>query len=426
MDRSDTVLPPGAVQSFVRSLSQVVLDDDNDDKSLGLQGARLDTADQWHGKEPSVPADAFASSGNTLSQESALVNEHLANSNQADGFSERDSHIRQEDIMIMQESNEEPTIFETTGREAEDPTEESESQFYTTAPLENETVAYFDIDRQDSNMHDIMYEDSNSPVLGNAILIYDGIEESLERMNSPNYKTALSIYDVFEDSLERNVNGETNTPDGVKGSEESNMINSGSDLSETEKTITGPELQTYGQKVISKAGLVPTIDGDLETENSDRQEIEALPLVGTDSAAEQIVRNPSTDTEPAPLPDLVKAKNVINQLSEETASQPNATKGKSDIMILETSTGASWMGSAYHSNLDDNNLSKSHPNEKSVSVDPTVDIEIVDHKMEAHKYLHPETSVFASESESLFHWEDSLYGRNKIHADLDHPLETFF
>ena len=391
MDRSDTVLPAGAVQSFVRSLSRLVLDDDNDDKSRGLRGGRLDTADEWHGKEPSVVAsNAFASSGNTLSEENALANEYLLSSNQAGGFSERDSHIKQEDIMIMQESNEEPILFESIGREAENPKEEPGSQFYGTASnLENETVAYFDIERHDSNVQDIIYEDMNSPVFGNAISIYDGIEESLERMNSPNYKTALSIYDVLEDSLERNVSRETNT--ASEGTEK------GSDLIEIEKTITTPELQTYGQKVICKAGLVQTIDGDRETENSDRQEIKALPLVGTDFAAEQIVSNPSTDTEPAPLPDFVKAKDVINQLSEEeVASNSNTTEGRSDRMISDASSGASLM---------DNHLGP---------------------KMEAHKYLQPEALVFASESESLFHWEDSLYGRNKIHADLDNPLETFF
>ena len=134
MDRSDTVLPAGAVQSFVRSLSRVVLDDDNDDKSQGSQGARLDAADEWHGKERSVASNAFASSGNTLSQENALSNEHLATSNQAEGFSEGDSHLKQEDIMIMQESNEEPMLAKSIGKEAEDTTEESESHFYTTVP----------------------------------------------------------------------------------------------------------------------------------------------------------------------------------------------------------------------------------------------------------------------------------------------------
>ena len=399
MDRSDTVLPVGAVQSFVRSLSRVVLDDDNDGKSQGSQGARLDAADEWHGKERSVASNAFASSGNTLSQENALSNEHLATSNQAEGFSEGDSHLKQEDIMIMQESNEEPMLAKSIGRETEDPTEASESQFYMTAPnLETETVAYFDIDRHDTNMHDIMYEDMNLPEFGNTLSIYDGIEESLERMNSPTYKTALSIYDMIEDSREGNVNEETDIPSGVNSGDTSNRTHIDSDLTETEKTITTSELQTYGQKVIGKAGLVQTIDGDLETENSDRQEIQALPLVGTDSAAEQIVRDPSTDTEPEPLPDLVKAKDVINQLSEEVEPNSNVTEGRSDRMILDASLSASSMENANHYGS----------------------------KVEAHKYLQPEALVFASESESLFHWEDSLYGRNKIHADLDHPLETFF
>ena len=389
MDRSDTVLPAGAVQSFVRSLSRVLLDDDNDDKSQGMEGGRLDTADEWHGKERSVASNSFASSGNTLSQENALSHEYP---NMAEGFSERDSHLRQEDIMIMQESNEEPML-------AKDPTEASESQFYMTAPnLETETVAYFDIDRHDTNIHDIMYEDMNSPEFGNTLSIYDGIEESLERMNSPTYKTALSIYDMIEDSREGNVNEETDIPSGVNSGDASNRTHIDSDLTETEKTITTSELQTYGQKVIGKAGLVQTIDGDLETENSDRQEIQALPLVGTDSAAEQIVRDPSTDTEPEPLPDLVKAKDVINQLSEEVEPNSNVTEGRSDRMILDASLSASSMENANHYGS----------------------------KVEAHKYLQPEALVFASESESLFHWEDSLYGRNKIHADLDHPLETFF
>ena len=396
MDRSDTVLPVGAVQSFVRSLSRLVLDDDNDDKSQGMEGGRLDTADEWHGKERSVASNAFASSGNTLSQENALSNEYYATSNQAEGFSERDE---QEDIMIMQESNEEPMLAKSIGREAKDPTEAAESQFYMTVPnLETETVAYFDIDRHDTNIHDIMYEDMNSPEFGNTLSIYDGIEESLERMNSPTYKTALSIYDMIEDSREGNVNEETDIPSRVSGGDASNRINIDSDLTETEKTVTTLELQTYGQKVIGKAGLVQTIDGDLETENSDRQEIQALPLVGTDSAAEQIVRDPSTDTEPEPRPDLVKAKDVINQLSEEVEPNSNVTEGRSDRMILDASLSASSMENANHSGP----------------------------KVEAHKYLQPEALVFASESESLFHWEDSLYGRNKIHADLDHPLETFF
>ena len=400
MDRSDTVLPAGAVQSFVRSLSRVVLDDDNDDKSQGSQGARLDAADEWHGKERSVASNAFASSGNTLSQENALSNEHLATSNQAEGLSEGDSHLKQEDIMIMQESNEEPMLAKSIGKEAEDTTEESESQFYTTVPKETETVAYFDIDRHDTNAHDIIYEDMTSPDFGNALSIYDGIEESLERMNSPTYKTALSIYDMIEDSRERNVNEETDIPSEVNGGEASNRVHIGSDLTETEKTITTSELQTFGQKVIGKVGLVQTIDGDLETENSDRQEIQALPLVGTDSAAEQIVSDPSTDTEPAPLPDLVKAKDVINQLSEEPVSNSKTTEGRSDRMISDASHGAGSMENA--------NSNHSGP------------------KVQAPKYLQPEALVFASESESLFHWEDSLYGRNKIHADLDHPLETFF
>ena len=396
MDRGNTVLPAGAVQSFVRSLRRLVLHDDNDDKSPGSEGARLGIADEWHGKERSGVAsnasassgnslsqeNAFASSGNTLSQENAPSNGYLATSNQAEGFSERDSRLKQEDIMIMQESNEEPMIAKSIGREAK---EEPESQFYTTAA----NLAYFDIDRRDTNIHDIIYEDMNSPVFGNTLSVYDGIEESLERMNSPTYRTALSIYDMIEDSPERNVNGETDIPSGVNGDEASKRINISSDLTEPEKTKTTPELQTYGQKVI---GIVQTIDGDLERENSDRQEIQALPLVGTDSAAEQIVRNPSTDTEPAPLPDLVKAKDVINQLSEETASKSNVSESRSDEMIVDAFPSANSM----------------------------------ENEVELHKYLQPEALVFASESESLFHWEDSLYGRNKIHADLEHPLETFF
>merc|ERR1719237_1024188 len=146
-------------------------------------------------------------------------------------------------------------------------------------------------------------------------------------MNSPTYKTALSIYDMIEDSREGNENEETDIPSGVNGGEASNRVHIGSDLTETEKTITNSELQTYGQKVIGKAGLVQTIDGDLETENSDRQEIQALPLVGTDSAAEQIVRDPSTDTEPEPLPDLVKVKDVIDHLSEKVEPNSNVTEG---------------------------------------------------------------------------------------------------
>ena len=406
VDRSDNVLPAGALQSFVRSLSRVpvpvpVTLNDVDDKFQGLQG--FDSGDEWHGKEP--PVAGALDSGNTLATENAEGNEYIANSDHADGFSGRYAQNRQEDIMIMQESNEESTILERVGGHVE----ASQSHFFFSPETkENDSMAHFDIARSDNDINDIKYEDRSSPVYGNELSIYDDIEESLERMNSPPYRTALSIYDVFEDSSERIVKDETNNP-----SEAPKRTNIGSDLKEREKTITSPEsLQTLGQKVISKAALVQTIDGDLETENSDWQEILALPLVGTDPA-ERIVSNASTDTEPASLPDLDKAKDVINQPSEEPASESNATNERS-------------LDNPNHASSDHEDESGSLHNVKSVSVDFTGDVARVDRKLKNHKHLQSEALVFASESEPLFQWEDSLYGRNKIHADLDHPLETFF
>ena len=407
VDRSDNVLPAGALQSFVRSLSRVPVPvpvpvklNDVDDK---FQGAGLDSGDEWHGKEP--PVAGALDPGNTLATENAEGNEYIANSDHADGFSGRYAQNRQEDIMIMQESNEESTILERVGGHVK----ASQSNFFFSPETkENDSMAHFDIARSDSDINDIKYEDRSSPVYGNELSIYDDIEESLERMNSPPYRTALSIYDVFEDSLERIVKDETNNP-----SEAPKRTNIGSDLKEREKTITSPEsLETVGQKVISKAALVQTIDGDLETENSDWQEILALPLVGTDPA-ERIVSNASTDTEPASLPDLDKAKDVINQPSEEPESESNATNERS-------------LDNPNHAGSDHEDESGSLHNVKSVSVDFTGDVAQVDLKMKNHKLLQSEALVFASESEPLFQWEDSLYGRNKIHADLDHPLETFF
>ena len=407
VDRSDNVLPAGALQSFVRSLSRVPVPvpvpvklNDVDDK---FQGAGLDSGDEWHGKEP--PVAGALDSGNTLATENAEGNEYIANSDHADGFSGRYAQNRQEDIMIMQESNEESTILERVGGHVE----ASQSHFFFSPETkENDSMAHFDIARSDNDINDIKYEDRSSPVYGNELSIYDDIEESLERMNSPPYRTALSIYDVFEDSSERIVKDETNNP-----SEAPKRTNIGSDLKEREKTITSPEsLQTLGQKVISKAALVQTIDGDLETENSDWQEILALPLVGTDPA-ERIVSNASTDTEPASLPDLDKAKDVINQPSEEPASESNATNERS-------------LDNPNHAGSDHEDESGSLHNVKSVSVDFTGDVPLMDRKLKNHKHLQSEALVFASESEPLFQWEDSLYGRNKIHADLDHPLETFF
>ena len=408
VDRSDNVLPAGALQSFVRSLSRVpvpVTLNDVDDKFQGLQG--LDSGDEWHGKEP--PVAGALDSGNTLATENAEGNEYIANSDHADGFSGRYAQNRQEDIMIMQESNEESTILERVGGHVK----ASQSHFFFSPETkENDSMAHFDIARSDNDINDIKYEDRSSPVYGNELSIYDDIEESLERMNSPPYRTALSIYDVFEDSSERK--DETNNP-----SEAPKRTNIGSDLKERKKTITSPEsLQTLGQKVISKAALVQTIDGDLETENSDWQEILALPLVGTDPA-ERIVSNASTDTEPASLPDLDKAKDVINQPSEEPASESNATNEGSKIMILDSHFGANSLDNPNHASSD-------HEDVKSVSVDFTGDVPLMDRKMKNHKHLQSEALVFASESEPLFQWEDSLYGRNKIHADLDHPLEIFF
>ena len=410
VDRSDNVLPAGALQSFVRSLSRVpvpvtvpvtVTLNDVDDKFQGLQG--LDSGDEWHGKEP--PVAGALDPGNTLATENAEGNEYIANSHHADGFSGRYAQNRQEDIMIMQESNEESTILERVGGHVK----ASQSNFFFSPETkENDSMAHFDIARSDNDINDIKYEDRSSPVYGNELSIYDDIEESLERMNSPPYRTALSIYDVFEDSLERIVKDETNNP-----SEAPKRTNIGSDLKERKKTITSPEsLQTLGQKVISKAALVQTIDGDLETENSDWQEILALPLVGTDPA-ERIVSNASTDTEPASLPDLDKAKDVINQPSEEPASESNATNERS-------------LDNPNHAGSDHEDESGSLHNVKSVSVDFTGDVAQVDCKLKNHKHLQSEALVFASESEPLFQWEDSLYGRNKIHADLDHPLEIFF
>ena len=417
VDRSDNVLPAGALQSFVRSLSRVpvpVTLNDVDDKFQGLQG--LDSGDEWHGKEP--PVAGALDPGNTLATENAEGNEHIANFDHADGFSGRYAQNRQEDIMIMQESNEESTILERVGGHVK----ASQSNFFFSPETkENDSMAHFDIARSDNDINDIKYEDRSSPVYGNELSIYDDIEESLERMNSPPYRTALSIYDVFEDSLERIVKDETNNP-----SEAPKRTNIGSDLKERKKTITSPEsLQTLGQKVISKAALVQTIDGDLETENSDWQEILALPLVGTDPA-ERIVSNASTDTEPASLPDLDKAKDVINQPSEEPASESNATNEGSKIMILDSSFGANSLDNPNHASSDHEDESGSLHNVKSVSVDFTGDVAQVDCKLKNHKHLQSEALVFASESEPLFQWEDSLYGRNKIHADLDHPLEAFF
>ena len=162
MDRSDTVLPPGAVQAFVRGLSRLQLGnddkvqlgeenkfetwrnsrlgDDNDDKSQGVEVGRLDAGDEWLGKKHVSPP---FESGNTLSEESVAANKYLASSDQADGFSERDSHTRQEDIMIMLESNEEPTMFES---------------HKLRKSLDLETEAPFDIDRQDNRVDDLSYE----------------------------------------------------------------------------------------------------------------------------------------------------------------------------------------------------------------------------------------------------------------------------
>ena len=292
MDRSDRVLPPGAVQAFVRGLSTLQFGnndkfetsrnsrrgDDNDDKSQGVEVGRLDAGDEWLGKERVSPP---FESGNSLSQESAAAYKYLASSDQADGFRERVSHTRQEDIMIMQESNEEPTMFESQKLRKS---------------LDLETEAPFDIDRPDNRIDDVSYEERNSPKV---LSIYDDIEESLERMNSPSFRTALSIYDILEDSSETILDEETFNH--VKANESSTIA---ADLTETRKTEVPSQLQSYGRKLIDK-NLVRTIDGDLETENSDRQEIRALPLVGTDPNAEQIDNIPSTDTEPSQLPYLV-------------------------------------------------------------------------------------------------------------------------
>ena len=404
MDRSDTVLPPGAVQAFVRGLSTLQLGnddkvqlgeenkfetsrnsrlgDDNDDKSQGVEVGRLDAGDEWLGKERVSPP---FESGNTLSEESAATNKYLASSDQADGFSERVSHTRQEDIMIMQESNEEPTMFESQKLQKS---------------LDLETEAPFDIDRQDNRVDDVSYEDKNSPKV---LSIYDDIEESLERMNSPIFRTALSIYDILEDSSETILNEET-----------FNYVKANaSDLTETRKTEVPSQLQSYGRKLIGK-NLVRTIDGDLETENSGRQEIRALPLVGTDPNAEQIDNIPSTDTEPSQLPDLVKAKGAINQLSKEAASESSVTDS--------TSEGPDNSHGGASTNRE--NQPELHPSRSVGSGDfSTV---VANHKKEALEHLQAEALVFASESEPLFHWEDSLYGRNKIHADLDHPLEILY
>ena len=408
MDRSDTVLPPGAVQAFVRGLSRLQLGnddkvqlgeenkfetsrnsrlgDDNDDKSQGVEVGRLDAGDEWLGKEHVSPP---FESGNSLSQESAAANKYLASSDQADGFSERDSHTRQEDIMIMQESNEEPTMFESQKLRK---------------TLDLETEAPFDIDGQDNRIDNVSYEDRNSPKV---LSIYDDIEESLERMNSPIFRTALSIYDILEDSSETILDDET--LNHVKANESSTIT---ADLTETRKTEVPSELQRYGRKLIGK-NLVRTIDGDLETENSDRQEIRALPLVGTDPNAEQIDSIPSTDTEPSQLPDLVKAKGAINQLSKEAASESSVTDSTSEGP--DESHGAS---------TNREKQPELHPSRSVGSGDfSTV---VANHKKEALEHLQSEALVFASESEPLFHWEDSLYGRNKIHADLDHPLELLY
>ena len=409
MDRSDTVLPPGAVQAFVRGLSRLQLGnddkvqlgeenkfetsrnsrlgDDNDDKSQGVEVGRLDAGDEWLGKEHVSPP---FESGNSLSQESAAANKYLASSDQADGFSERDSHTRQEDIMIMQESNEEPTMFESQKLRK---------------TLDLETEAPFDIDRQDNRIDDVSYEDGNSPKL---LSIYDDIEESLERMNSPIFRTALSIYDILEDSSETILDDETFNH--VKANESSTIT---ADLTETRKTEVPSELQSYGRKLIGK-NLVRTIDGDLETENSDRQEIRALPLVGTNPNAEQIDSIPSTDTEPSQLPDLVKAKGAINQLSKEAASKSSVTDSASEGP--DNSHGGA--------STNRENQPELHPSRSVGSVDAST--VVANHKKEALEHLQSEALVFASESEPLFHWEDSLYGRNKIHADLDHPLEILY
>ena len=406
MDRSDRVLPPGAVQAFVRSLSKLQLGnddkvqlgeenkfetsrlgDDNDDKSQGVDVGRLDAGDEWLGKERVSPP---FESGNSLSQESAAANKYLASSDQADGFSERVSDTRQEDIMIMQESNEEPTMFESQKLRKS---------------LDLETEAPFDIDRQDNRIDDVSYEDGNSPKV---LSIYDDIEESLERMNSPSFRTALSIYDILEDSSETILDEETFNH--VKANE---AFTSTDDLTETRKTEVPSQLQSYGRKLIGK-NLVRTIDGDLETENSDRQEIRALPLVGTDPNAEQIDNIPSTDTEPSQLPDQVKAKGAINQLSKEAASESSVTDSTSEEP--DNSHGGASTNREKHSEL--------HPSRSVGSGDfSTV---VANHKKEALEHLQSEALVFASESEPLFHWEDSLYGRNKIHADLDHPLEILY
>ena len=410
MDRSDTVLPPGAVQAFVRGLSTLQLGnndkvqlgeenkfrtsrnsrlgDDNDDKSQGVEVGRLDAGDEWLGKEHVSPP---FESGNTLSQESAAANKYLASSDQADGFSQRVSHTRQEDIMIMQESNEEPTMFESNK---------------SRKSLDLETEAPFDIDRQDNRIDDVSYEDRKSPKV---LSIYDDIEESLERMNSPSFRTALSIYDILEDSSETILDEETFHH--VKANEASTSTD---DLTETRKTEVPSQLQSYGRKLIDKANHVRTIDGDLETENSDRQEIRALPLVGTDPNAEQIDNIPSTDTEPSQLPDLVKAKGAINQVSKEAASESSVTDS--------TSEGPDSSHGGASTNRE--NQPELHPSRSVGSGDfSTV---VANHKKEALEHLQSEALIFASESEPLFHWEDSLYGRNKIHADLDQPLEILY
>ena len=389
------------MQAFVRGLSTLQFGnndkfetsrnsrfgDDNDDKSQGVEVGRLDAGDEWLGKERVSPP---FESGNSLSQESAAANKYLASSDHADGFRERVSHTRQEDIMIMQESNEEPTMFESQKLRKS---------------LDLETEAPFDIDRQDNRIDDVSYEDRISPKV---LSIYDDIEESLERMNSPSFRTALSIYDILEDSSETILDEETFNH--VKANESFTIA---SDLTETRKTEVPSQLQSYGRKLIGK-NLVRTIDGDLETENSGRQEIRALPLVGTDPNAEQIDSIPSTDTEPSQLPDLVKAKGAINQLSKEAASESSVTDSTSEEP--DNSHGGASTNREKHSEL--------HPSRSVGSGDfSTV---VANHKKEALEHLQAETLVFASESEPLFHWEDSLYGRNKIHADLDHPLEILY
>ena len=389
------------MQAFVRGLSTLQFGnndkfetsrnsrfgDDNDDKSQGVEVGRLDAGDEWLGKERVSPP---FESGNSLSQESAAANKYLARSDQADGFRERVSHTRQEDIMIMQESNEEPTMFESQKLRKS---------------LDLETEAPFDIDRQDNRIDVVSYEDRNSPKV---LSIYDDIEESLERMNSPSFRTALSIYDILEDSSETILDEETFNH--VKANESFTIA---SDLTETRKTEVPSQLQSYGRKLIGK-NLVRTIDGDLETENSGRQEIRALPLVGTDPNAEQIDNIPSTDTEPSQLPDLVKAKGAINQLSKEAASETSVTDS--------TSEGPDSSQGGASTNRE--NQPELHPSRSVGSGDfSTV---VANHKKEALEHLQSEALVFASESEPLFHWEDSLYGRNKIHADLDHPLEILY